>query len=367
MIPLSARPFPEVEDEIQYDYRHPLYIGDWRKSIAYIDEDFAIDDLDEPHMKRRITILNHHPEIEQLYGYDIKTIPITIIVVLMQLIAAYIFGRILLDWDWVMIIYSYVIGGTMTQIYFAIIHEAAHCLTAPTRCQNRMVGLLANIALPLPLAMSFRRYHLEHHVFQGVSGIDPDLPLKWEMNLIRGNTLLKLLWLNLYPAIYLHRNIMKLKSPQYWEYVNWIYTAIINVLIYYFCGGRGILYLFLSLWFGYSIHPAAAHFIQEHYTFDDGQETYSYYGLLNKIFMNVGYHNEHHDFTRIPWSKLPEVRQIASEYYDHLAYHTSWLMVHWNFVTQKQFGPQSRVKRSIQDHRKGRKLLGVLKKSLNEE
>ncbi|CAB4374552.1 unnamed protein product [Rhizophagus irregularis] len=312
MIPPSARPFPEVEDEIQYDYRHPLYIGDWRKSIAYIDEDFAIDDLDEPHMKRRITILNHHPEIEQLY-----------------------------DWDWVMIIYSYVIGGAMTQIYFAIIHEAAHCLTAPTRCQNRMVGLLANIAIPLPLAMSFRRYHLEHHVFQGVSGIDPDLPLKWEMSLIRG--------------------------PQYWEYVNWIFTAIINVLIYYFCGGRGILYLFLSLWFGYSIHPAAAHFIQEHYTFDDGQETYSYYGLLNKIFMNVGYHNEHHDFTRIPWSKLPEVRQIASEYYDHLAYHTSWLMVHWNFVTQKQFGPQSRVRRSIQDHRKGRKMLGVLKKSLNEE
>ncbi|GES76959.1 sphingolipid delta(4)-desaturase DES1-like [Rhizophagus clarus] len=307
MVLPTARPFPEAEDEIQYDYRHPLYIGDWRKSIAYIDEGFAIDDLDEPHMKRRITILNHHPEIEQLYGYDIKTIPITIIVVLLQIIATYVFGRILLDWDWVMIIYSYFIGGTMTQIYFAIIHEAAHCLAAPTRTQNRMVGLLANIAIPLPIAMSFRRYHLEHHVFQGVKGIDPDLPLEWEKKLIR----------------------------------------------------------VLSI--GNIFHPAAAHFIQEHYTFDDGQETYSYYGILNKFLMNIGYHNEHHDFTRIPWTKLPEVRQIASEYYDHLAYHTSWLMVHWNFVTQRQFGPQSRVKRSIQDHRKGRKMLGVLKKSLIEE
>src|SRR4051812_32072300 len=144
--------------EVEYDYRHPLYIGDWKKSIAYIEEDFASDDLDEPHMKRRITILNHHPEIEQLYGYDIKTVPITIVAFLVQIIAAYIFGLILSNWNWTMIIHSYVIGGTMTQIYIAIIHEAAHCLTAPTRCQNRIVGLLANIAIPLPMAMSFRRY-----------------------------------------------------------------------------------------------------------------------------------------------------------------------------------------------------------------
>src|ERR1044072_7960436 len=114
MIPPSARPFPEVEDEIQYDYRHPLYIGDRRKSIAYIDEDFANDDLDGPHMKRKITILNSHPEIEQLYGYDIKTVPITMIFALGQIMAAYIFGRILLDWNWSMIIFSYVVGGTMT-------------------------------------------------------------------------------------------------------------------------------------------------------------------------------------------------------------------------------------------------------------
>jgi sphingolipid 4-desaturase/C4-monooxygenase len=277
MFPPLIKSHLEMEDEKQYDYRHPYYIGDWKKSIAYIEEDFANDDLDEPHMKRRITILNHYPEIEQLYGYDIKTIPITIIAALIQILAAYIFGRILIDWNWTMIIYSYVIGGTMTQVYFAIIHEATHCLAAPTRTQNRIVGLLSNIAIPLPVAMSFRRYHLEHHVFQGVNGIDPDLPLCWERRFIRGNTLLKLLWLNLYPAIYLYRCFIMLKSPQLWEYINWIFTVIINILICYYCGERGLFYLFLSVWFGYSIHPAAAHFIQEHYTFDDVQENYSYY------------------------------------------------------------------------------------------
>ena len=116
--------------------------------------------------------------------------------------------------------------------------------------------------------------------------MDPDLPLDWERRLIRGNAFLKFLWLNIYPAMYVVRGLMMQKKPQFWELVNWAFTITTDALIWYFCGLRGLIYLFISLWLGYGIHPAAAHFIQEHYTFDDGQETYSYYGILNFFFLS---------------------------------------------------------------------------------
>ena len=78
------------------------------------------------------------------------------------------------------------------------------------------------------------------------------------------------------------------------------------------CSGY-IWYFIVSLMMSISLHPLAGHHIAEHVVFVGEAETYSYYGILNKLTWNVGYHNEHHDFPNIPWSRLEALRRMAPE------------------------------------------------------
>jgi len=94
----------------------------------------------------------------------------------------------------------------------------------------------------------------------------------------------------------------------------------------------------------------AGHFLSEHYVFDKGQETYSYYGWLNLVTFNVGYHNEHHDFPYIAWSKLPQLRRMAPEFYSDISSYTSWSRVIWDFVTRGDMSMWSRTKRAPRKH-----------------
>lgn len=48
---------------------------------------------------------------------------------------------------------------------------------------------------------------------------------------------------------------------------------------------------------------------------------------------------------------------MAKEYYDTLSYHTSWLKVHYKFITESTMGPQSRVVRDYETFKKGRSLM----------
>ncbi|KAF9315126.1 Sphingolipid delta(4)-desaturase DES1 [Podila horticola] len=354
---------PKHDPNKQPDSRFPLYLGDWRKSDPRYDDDLTMDNMDEPHLKRKLTILKAHPEIEQLYGHDNRTAFVTILTAAAQVSFAYLFGRVWTETIAGLLVHAYLVGGSITALYGVLIHEASHNHAAPTVFLNKIVGLIANIGIPVPIYASFRRYHLEHHTYQGVTGMDPDLPLEWEKKMIRGNAALKLLWLFIFPVMYVVRGASMKRSPSTWEIYNVVFTLTTDMLVVRFCGLRGLLYLFLSLWFGYGLHPGAAHFIQEHYTFDDGQETYSYYGILNKPFMNIGFHNEHHDFTKVAWSRLPAVRAMAPEYYDSLAYHTSWLKVHWKFITEPGYGPQSRLGRTMEDHKTARKQAGRIRRA----
>merc|ERR1719242_2101806 len=108
----------------------------------------------------------------------------------------------------------------------------------------------------------------------------------------------------------------------------------------------GLLYFLLSAFFAGSIHPTAGHFIAEHYVMDGVTETYSYYGPLNRLAYNVGYHNEDHDFPNVPWTNLPKVREIAPEFYDDLPRSESWPGTLYRYIFDDAITPFSRVRRS---------------------
>ncbi|TBU00942.1 fatty acid desaturase, partial [Hamiltosporidium tvaerminnensis] len=347
---------PEKEDnkKIIYDERSGDFKGFWKKSIPYKDRTFAYDTYDEPHIKRKRIILKKYPQISNLYGYSKKTKYIILISVFLFLCGTYFCTFYIKKW-YLFLLFSYIYGGSFSALSGILIHECSHNLAAKSQLENRILGFISNIMLIIPISGSFKKYHLDHHAFLGVKDKDPDLPLDLEIKLVEGNKFMKIFYIIIYPVFYVIRSTFIRKKITKEEIINLGTHIIFILLIFHFMGIKAIGFIACSSWLGYSIHPAAAHLIQEHFTFSDGQETYSYYGSLNKVFLNIGYHNEHHDFMAIPWDKLPQVNQIANEYYSRFNRHFSWFSILYRFVVEDVYGPQSRVARPLDIHMAARK------------
>jgi sphingolipid delta-4 desaturase len=61
--------------------------------------------------------------------------------------------------------------------------------------------------------------------------------------------------------------------------------------------------------------------------------------------LNVGYHNEHHDFPSIPWNRLPAIKKAAPEAYDTLYYHPSWTKLLLRFIFDPSLSLRTRYVR----------------------
>ena len=309
---------------------------------------FFVSAVDQPHPERTQAILKAHPEIRELIGRNPWTALIMLGVVGLQIALAIVMGGLGLHYWWAALLSAYCVGAFANHCLYVVVHDATHRLIFRNRATNYLVAIIGDLPNLIPGAIGFSICHLAHHARQGDYRTDADLAGNWEARLIGNRWYAKALWLLLFPLFQLTRP-MRLKDISVftaWSVASLVASAAFDVTIFTLFGANAILYLGASMLFSIGLHPLGSRWIQEHFTLDPDQETGSYYGSLNRLALNVGYHNEHHDFPSIPWNRLPAIRSIAPEFYDTLIPSASWMRLWLRFICDPRYSLYSRVLRA---------------------
>jgi sphingolipid delta-4 desaturase len=312
---------------------------------------FTQSDTPLPHRQRAKQILAAHPGVRELFERDQWSVLWTFLLVALQVAMGIGLAFFDAPW-WVIVITAYVFGAFANHALFVLIHEYTHNVVFRKATANRLGAIFANIAIVFPASMGFRNYHLLHHKYLGIPGLDADLPTPSEARLVGNSWWRKALWLSMFwavQALLRPTTVDAVRKFDRWVVFNIFAMAVAMAPIVWFFGWWPVAYLFMSTMFSLGVHPVGARWIQEHYMFKEGQETYSYYGPLNKLSFNMGYHNEHHDFPQVPWSRLPEVRAAAPEFYDHLYHHRSWTKLLFHVLFSRKFRLHNRTVRLMPD------------------
>jgi sphingolipid delta-4 desaturase len=303
-------------------------------------------DYPEPHRERTRRLLAAHPEAKDLCGPTPSTAAWVLALVAFQLTLAYVLRD--QPW-WLLVVVAYGIGALANHALWVLIHEATHNLVFRSPAANAWTAMLANLPIIFPGAIAFRRYHLLHHAHQGVDELDADLASPLEARLVGNSSWRKATWLLLYFAAQALRvpRLKRIALVDGWYVTNVAVQVAFIAAVITLVGAKAFVFLLLASIFAIGLHPAGGRWLQEHYlTFPGAQETFSYYGPMNRIAFNVGYHNEHHDLMRVPWSRLPALRRLAPELYDPLHHHTSWSRLVVRFILDPSLSLYSRVTRS---------------------
>ena len=308
---------------------------------------FFQSECDQPHPERTRAILKAHPEIRELMGRNPFTALIAVVIVVGQTAIACGMGWLGGSYWWLSLIVAYAVGAFANHCSYVIIHDATHNLVFRSKVLNKWIAIMADLPNLFPGAVAFGVYHLKHHGHQGDYESDADMPNQWEARLVGNNWFKKALWLLFFPIFQLTRppRLKAITMWSRWTVMNVLCAVAYDFLVFYFFGWAGICYLLCSSLFSIGLHPVGARWVQEHYTLDPVQETFSYYGPINLVALNVGYHNEHHDFPSIAWNNLPRLRAMAPEFYDTLRYHTSWSRLLFEFLFDDRYTLFSRVER----------------------
>jgi len=311
---------------------------------AAADENLAQLRPTDFHRKRRAAILAQRPEVKQLFGYCPQVALVTAVLVVGQIGLAVS----LVNSSWYMAVVAAVfVGAFINHCLNVVVHEACHNLVLRTTALNKAIAIFANLPGLVPSAIGFRHYHLLHHRFLGEERFDGDVCLAWEKRIFTATPARKFLWLLLQPIFYgvVHPLQVRERLPlDRWVIANVIVVSGFAIGAMFLLGPSGFLYLALSAYLSVGLHPTGAHVVQEHVNYA-GQSyvNASYYGWINAISLNHGYHLEHHDLANVPGLRLPRLRKLAPEFYSGRFIHGSRLMSLWHFIFDSRLRIDSRV------------------------
>ena len=315
--------------------------------MATTRTDFPRSTSSEPHADRAREILTRHPDIRRHFGRNQwSALLIVALAALQTTLAIWTHQQ---PW-WVVLVVSYAVGAFATHALLVLVHECAHNLVFERRSLNRLAAILAGLPAVILNPVTWGRYHLKHHRYQGDYERDFDVPSRWEARLIGGSAVGKALWLLLFPLFHMARAFRNPREIEELKIDRWVALAFACQLVFvagvgFQLGIKAIAYLLASFFFSIGLHPLGGRWAQEHLVTSDPQETYSYYGLLNFVSLNVGHHNEHHDFPAVPWNRLPRVTRLAPDVYGSLAWHGSWTGLLVRFLFDRRVGLFDRIVR----------------------
>jgi sphingolipid 4-desaturase/C4-monooxygenase len=296
------------------------------------------------HRQRRAAILAQRPRVKRLFGYCPWVALVAVMLVAGQIAIAV--GLASLPW-YAALFAAVFVGAFINHCLNVVVHEACHNLVLRTTALNKAIAIFANLPGLVPIAIGFRHYHLLHHRFLGEATLDGDVCLAWERRIFASTPMRKLLWLLLLPIFYgvIHPLQVRERLPlDRWAITNTIVVSGFAIGVMILLGSSAFLYLAVSVYLSVGPHPTGAHIVQEHVNYA-GQSyvNASYYGAVNAISLNHGYHLEHHDFANVPGPRLSRLRKLAPEFYSERFIHGSRLLSLWQFVFDPRVGINSRV------------------------
>jgi sphingolipid 4-desaturase/C4-monooxygenase len=315
---------------------------------AVIDEPVRMSPQARRHNEMRRAVAAAHPEARALAGTAPWTALAIPVLLSLHWGMAWLVGGSNLFWCFVA---AFVFGQVIIHSAGALLHETAHKLIF----RGPRAKLAFDLSLELVLAsfgkqLTYQHQHISsHHPFIGnyerdyehedICSFHARRVIKAKspaaQRLLTGLTL----FLHLLPFGFLiegkilgpltrrfsgiedsdaARDLGDTK-PEVWETRTFIAVSIaVNVFLFWAFGFLGWLYhnWALSIFLGKGAVTNLGQSLSEHEGDDEVNPTYSDYRLQNLILFNTGYHNEHHTFANVPWTRLPKLRALAPDVFN---------------------------------------------------